>query len=125
MNLPTMKKLLQYMNEMTAVHRNYDTISRLQHELMESAEPDLPLKSGVYYEAAYHELYKHLDAIRARLNIAPRPDGGIDSGEIYSTLVVLMSRIAELQRFIKPAAGAHWGADWNSVVRMIDGLVKP
>lgn len=84
-----------------------------------------PPAPKIDYEAEYLKLYKHLDAIRATLGIAPYPDGGLNPFEVYDSAGALVKRCRELQKFIKPPSGAHWGADWNSVVRMINGLVKP
>jgi hypothetical protein len=124
--------LIQYIHEIAATSRDYTVISRLQHDLWVSAEPDTPLrsKSEVDYETEYLKLYKHLDRIRAALGIAPYPDGGLNPFEVCETLVGLMSRIAELQRAATvnvpthPSDGRPWGIDYNGLVHLIKSLVK-
>lgn len=42
MKLAIMKKLLQYVNEVTGIHRDFTVIGRLQHELLDSCEDAPP-----------------------------------------------------------------------------------
>lgn len=171
-----MEKLLQYINEFLpgVNRRDFAVIGRLQHELLDSTEPDTPLRSGwmtlscghayvgyyhecgaevtcsickarsiilavsvgdkakpkVDYEVEYFKLYRHLEDIRATVGLPPHPTGGLNPSGVYSTVVGLMSRIAELQRCVTGrypyfSNDPKFSIDYNLLVHLIKNLVKP
>lgn len=88
-----------------------------------------PTPKPVDYEAEYLKLYKHLDAIRAILKIAPYPDNGLDAYDVYREVGALVNRCLALQTAAipapRPSDGRPWGTDFNGLVHLINNLVKP
>lgn len=86
--------------------------------------------------AEYLALFKHLDAIRAVLDMAPYPKGSLNAGEVYTEVEALVARCKSLQKLAtqpwpqrRPSTARSIPRgpgffDVNSLVHLIKNLVR-
>jgi hypothetical protein len=82
----------------------------------------------VDYQTEYFTLFNNIVLLCQILGIdtirgVPRV-GVVDMHYVTQEATALIARIRDLQHFVKPPTGGHWGADWNSVVHKVEHLVK-
>jgi hypothetical protein len=103
--------------------------TRLYNDLDAAAGPpryDNPAPPPVDYESEYFKLYNNVMLMCQTLGFLPSTEvKQIDMNVMQQEAAALIARIRDLQHFVVPPAGAHWGADWNSTVYKINHLVKP
>jgi hypothetical protein len=87
---------------------------------------DNPAPPPVDYESEYFKLYNNVMLMCQTLGFLPSTEvKQIDMNVMQQEAAALIARIHDLQHFVAPPAGVHWGADWNSTVYKINHLVKP
>jgi hypothetical protein len=101
---------------------------KLYDKLDEVAGPpryNNPAPPPVDYESEYFKLYNNVMLMCQTLGFLPSTEvKQIDMNVMQKDAAALIARIRDLQHFIRPPTGAHWGPDWNSTVRYINGLLK-
>lgn len=103
MKLSLMKKLLQYVNEVTSARRDYTRIGLLQHELMDACDDDvhkLPPKAPKApepdYQSEYFILFNNVLVIQQSLGI-PAQAGTVDMSRLIRDVDMLVRKIKSLQ----------------------------
>lgn len=127
--------VLQMMKDVQLIDQTGDTWENILARAKVRVYDDLDAVAGgpppppVDYQSEYFKLFNNVVLVCQILGIdtiaAVPTVGNIDMHYVTQEATALIARIRDLQHFVKPPAGAHWGADWNSVVYKVEHLVKP